>query len=698
MRGESDAFGGRVGTTLRGKWTLERLIGVGGMSAVYVGLHKVVGRRDAIKILRPEVARVPELVERFEREAHAVNRFRHPGAVAVHDFDRTEDGVPFLVMELLEGRSLAQLARRNELPPRDVLRYAADALDVLAAAHEEGIVHRDVKPDNLFITREGVLKVLDFGIARVLEGAYRSAQTATGEILGTPYFMAPEQVVGRKVDARADVFAAGATMFRLLSGRHVHEAPSEVELVIKAAMHPAPPFGPLAPHLPPSFGLVIDRALAFRAEDRYPDARTMQADVRALWRGEAPPYATQGLPAATAPAPLAAPAPIAAPAAAPATAPVATPAAAPAHERRPARPLVSTLLMPPRDPSRLDASRANSPPAAPREPSHAGLPPSAPPDSSYAGTIPVASRELSYADAPREPSYAGPPPAAPREPSYAGPPPAAPRESSYAGPPPAAPREPSYAGPPPAAPRQPSRPGTLLMPPRDPSRPDGSRASSLPAAPREASYAGPPPGAPREPSHVGPPPGAPRELSSANVRGPYERSNAGAPYDRSNAGAPFGAHAGWPPLGPTGTYGVASSQPPAHAAATAHGASGTTSQPLMARADVTGAVAPAPAPAPGRGVSPATLALASVLAFGAVFAGSWFALRGREAGPVVAEQRAPIVASAGSASSSARRPPPAKHSAPQLGAVAASASGKSAGSPAPGTSGNAAGEAKGPAK
>ena len=160
----------RLGRSLRGKWTLERLLGVGGMAAVYVGVHKI-GRKDAIKILHPEVARSKELNLRFEQEARAVNRFAHPGAVEIRDIDVSEDGCPFLVMALLEGENIGERASRlGGIPVDELLRYVDELLDVLAAAHAQGIVHRDIKLDNLFVTTDGKLKVLDFGIARVKAG------------------------------------------------------------------------------------------------------------------------------------------------------------------------------------------------------------------------------------------------------------------------------------------------------------------------------------------------------------------------------------------------------------------------------------------------------------------------------------------------------------------------------------------------
>jgi hypothetical protein len=286
----------RLGSTLRGKWTLERLLGTGGMAAVYVGAHKI-GRRDAIKLLHPEVAAIRDLRERFEQEAHAVNRFRHAGAVEVRDIDVADDGAPFLVMELLEGESLLERVRGRGVTTPELLRWVDELLDVLAAAHASGIVHRDIKPDNLFLARDPAapsgerLKVLDFGIARLREGA--RSRTALGARLGTVAYMPPEQVRGGAVDHRVDLFATGATMFRLLARRRIHEASTEGELLGLMATTPAPPLRSVAPEIPERIALVVDRALAFDARDRYPDATSMQLDVRAVREGRDPPFATE---------------------------------------------------------------------------------------------------------------------------------------------------------------------------------------------------------------------------------------------------------------------------------------------------------------------------------------------------------------------------------------------------------------------
>ncbi len=281
----------RVGTTLCHKWTLEKLLGVGGMAAVYVANHKI-GRREAIKILHREVAQQPDVLARFEQEAHAVNRFQHPGAVEIRDIDVAEDGSPFLVMELLSGESLGERVRRlGTLPLGEILRLTDELLDVLAAAHSHGIIHRDIKLDNLFVQTDGRLKVLDFGIARIRDGMPMKMRTRAGATLGTAPYMPPEQIKGLEIDARADLFAVGATMFRLIARRRIHEAKTETEMLLKMASEPAPSLVSVAPETPPSVGLIVDRALRFDREERYPDALTMQADVRGVRAGLPPPNA-----------------------------------------------------------------------------------------------------------------------------------------------------------------------------------------------------------------------------------------------------------------------------------------------------------------------------------------------------------------------------------------------------------------------
>jgi serine/threonine-protein kinase len=287
---EPDYFERRVGTTLRGKWTLERLLGVGGMAAVYESVHTKLGRRDAVKILHPAIAHSADARQRFEQEAFAVNRLQHPGAIEVRDIEVTEDGAPFLVMELLEGESLAdRLRARGPLPAEDVFRYAEQILDVLAAAHAAGIIHRDIKPDNLFLLRDGRVKVLDFGVARLRQRNAPGTPTRTGALIGTVAYMAPEQVSGRSdLDGRADIFSVGATMFRLITGQHLYPTDNELQLIMQMATEPAPSVRSVCPGLPEGMARVIDRALAFDREQRYPDAASMRADVLRVLGGEQP--------------------------------------------------------------------------------------------------------------------------------------------------------------------------------------------------------------------------------------------------------------------------------------------------------------------------------------------------------------------------------------------------------------------------
>jgi serine/threonine-protein kinase len=277
----------RIGTTLSGKWTIDRLVGVGGMAFVFAATHRN-GRRVAIKMMLPELAALPALVDRFLREGYVANRVAHPGAVAVLDDDADGDGDPFLVMELLEGETLRdRLARSGPMPAAEALEVAGQFLDVLAAAHAKGIVHRDVKPDNLFRTTDGEIKVLDFGIARLRDRISDRAATRSGLTMGTVGFMSPEQARGQvdRVDARSDVWAAGATLYMLLTGEPVHRAETTNEALLLAMTEAVPPVRSRAPALGEGVARLLDRALAFDPSERFADAREMQQAVRRTAEG-----------------------------------------------------------------------------------------------------------------------------------------------------------------------------------------------------------------------------------------------------------------------------------------------------------------------------------------------------------------------------------------------------------------------------
>ncbi|MBV9949536.1 MAG: serine/threonine protein kinase [Myxococcales bacterium] len=281
----------RVGTVLNEKWSLERLLGTGGMAAVYAARHRN-GARAAVKVLHADLSRQPEVRERFLREGYAANSVEHPGVVKVLDDDiiasGPDAGTAYIVMELLEGESLQdRLERDPPMGEREFLGIAANVLEVLEAAHARGVVHRDLKPENLFLVRdegapEGAaprVKVLDFGLARLSQG---TAITSYGLALGTPSFMSPEQAAGRidEIDGRTDLFALAATGFRFRAGRRIHEGFNPVELVTKMANVAAPRIRGVRPDVSEPFARVIDRALEFRREDRYGSATEMLADVR----------------------------------------------------------------------------------------------------------------------------------------------------------------------------------------------------------------------------------------------------------------------------------------------------------------------------------------------------------------------------------------------------------------------------------
>jgi len=277
----------RIGQVLGEKWRLDRLLGVGGMAAVFAATHTNNGRRAAIKLLHSELGINPEVRTRFLREGYVANKVDHPGTVAVLDDQVCDDGTVFLVMELLEGETLEDRRERSgTLPAHEVLSLADRILDVLAAAHDKGIVHRDIKPENIFLTREGAVKLLDFGIARMRElQATRLTLTSAGAI-GTPAFMPPEQARGRwdDVGPRSDVWAVGATLFTLVAGRLVHEAETMNELMLAAMTKAAPPVASVAPGVPAPLAGLIDRALAYDINQRWPDARSMQTAARAAYQ------------------------------------------------------------------------------------------------------------------------------------------------------------------------------------------------------------------------------------------------------------------------------------------------------------------------------------------------------------------------------------------------------------------------------
>jgi eukaryotic-like serine/threonine-protein kinase len=273
----------RLGITINGKYRVDALLGVGGMASVYACTHRN-GARKAVKILHNEFARDQGITSRFIKEALVANKVEHRGRVAIDDDGVTELGEPFLVMELLEGETAQQLWKRKnrKVPVDEALWIAAEICDTLAGFHALNIVHRDIKPANIFVTRDNVVKLLDFGVARMQEAGGEA--TRAGTALGTPSFMAPEQAMGLAdgVDGRADLFSIGATLYALLSGARLHQGRSDNEAFILAATTPAPSIARTAPDLPVEVISLVDKALAWDRRNRFDDAEAMRDECLRL--------------------------------------------------------------------------------------------------------------------------------------------------------------------------------------------------------------------------------------------------------------------------------------------------------------------------------------------------------------------------------------------------------------------------------
>ncbi|WP_426509588.1 protein kinase domain-containing protein [Dactylosporangium sp. McL0621] len=268
-----------VGRLLNGRYELRSVIGRGGMAEVWLAVDGRLGRGVAVKMLHHDGGADPSLPERFEREAHTAARLSHPNIVAVYDVG-VDDRTPYLVMELVQGHSLADELAAGPLDPQRAVRIAEQVCDALAAAHDAGVVHRDVKPANILIGDEGRVKVCDFGIARITDRAQTSL-TAPATVLGTSSYMAPEQVLGEPVDARTDLYALGCVLYAMLTGRPPFIADSPVQIALQQVHQAAVPVAVLRPGLPPQLAGLVGALLAKRATDRPASA----AQVRTALAG-----------------------------------------------------------------------------------------------------------------------------------------------------------------------------------------------------------------------------------------------------------------------------------------------------------------------------------------------------------------------------------------------------------------------------
>jgi serine/threonine-protein kinase len=324
-----------VGAVLNGRWKLVRLLGEGGMGAVYEGDSVRGEGRCAIKILHPEFTGEPQVLARFFAEAQASQSLQHPNIARVFETARAEDGTPYLVMELLQGLPLsAYLAGPEPMPMEQAAPIIHEVLQALTLAHARRIVHRDLKPENIFLSRDArggfVAKVLDFGIAKVMDAAGgMQHKTRTGALLGTPGYMSPEQIKSSKsVDTRSDLWSVGAMFYELVTGREIFPAENDYARLTRVLTDEVPPVEQANPKLA-SWGQFFRRALAKDPAQRFQTAEEMDQSLMMLARGG--PSAPEWSVAPTPRAAQAAPSPAGAPASAPATSPTGGQAPANAH-------------------------------------------------------------------------------------------------------------------------------------------------------------------------------------------------------------------------------------------------------------------------------------------------------------------------------------------------------------------------------
>jgi serine/threonine-protein kinase len=262
------------GSVLANRYEIRQQLGAGGMGVVYRALDRELQEQVAIKTLKPELLGDANLLERFKQEIRLARRISHPNVVRTHDLGES-DGTYFITMEYVEGTSLDQLVSgRGSLPLDVTLTIGRQLLRALAVAHDQGVVHRDIKPQNLVVDAQGFLKVMDFGIARLVEGRQTTGAglTAEGSIIGTPEYMAPEQLMGHAVDGRADLYAVGTVLFECATGKLPLSGTSFATVLMKQVQEAPPDPRRLVPALPESFAVLVLKALAKRPEDRWQSA------------------------------------------------------------------------------------------------------------------------------------------------------------------------------------------------------------------------------------------------------------------------------------------------------------------------------------------------------------------------------------------------------------------------------------------
>jgi serine/threonine-protein kinase len=275
-----------LGRVLTGKYRVDEKLSEGGMGTVYRGTHVLMDKTVAIKVLRPSLAADEKIVARFSREARAASRITHPNAVSVTDIGETEDGIVFLVMEFLSGRTLKEVIRQEGPLPLDrVVNISRQVADALKAAHDQGVVHRDLKSDNIMLNSTAVgehAKVLDFGIAKINEpeGVPDSGLTAPNLVIGTPQYMSPEQCSqAGDIDSRSDIYSFGVILYEMLVGHVPFSGESPTIVMLKHLQEPVPSVLDEREDIPPAIGRVIARAMAKVPSDRYQHMTDLLEDL-----------------------------------------------------------------------------------------------------------------------------------------------------------------------------------------------------------------------------------------------------------------------------------------------------------------------------------------------------------------------------------------------------------------------------------
>src|SRR5581483_3666753 len=257
-----------------GNYKITAKLGEGGMGAVYLGEHPLIGKRVAVKVLLDELAKKQDIVDRFFHEAKAVNDIAHPNIVDIVDFGTAPEGHVYFIMEFLDGDSMADRLRKTGFTFPETVNVIKQCCSALQASHDKGIIHRDLKPENIFLLNRGgdrnFVKLLDFGIAKLTSDGGVSSKTRTGLVIGTPAYMSPEQCEGKgRIDARSDIYSLGCVMYEMLTGQVPFKGEGFGEVLVRQMTEPATPPSQLNPHVPRDLEAVVMKSLEKARELRF---------------------------------------------------------------------------------------------------------------------------------------------------------------------------------------------------------------------------------------------------------------------------------------------------------------------------------------------------------------------------------------------------------------------------------------------